>query len=118
VAFAVEAARWAEVHAYLAERELDRGVYREALRPIVLEGGATVRALAVLVDEEHVQYAGRLEISVQARLVRCGVGESGANPEYVLATAAHLRALGIHDRHLDELVAALEEKDVAVTESA
>jgi cation transport protein ChaC len=118
MAFAVEAARWAEVHAYLAERELDRGVYREALRPIVLESGATVRALAVLVDEEHVQYAGRLEISVQARLVRCGVGESGANPEYVLATAAHLRALGIHDRHLDELVAALEEKDVAVTESA
>jgi cation transport protein ChaC len=118
MAFAVETPKWDEVHAYLAERELDRGVYREALRPIVLDSGEVVRALAFLVDERHVQYAGKLAIAEQARLVRRGVGESGANPEYVLATAAHLKALGIHDRHLDALVAVLAGEDVAVTESA
>ena len=61
---------------------------------------------------------GKLDIAEQARLVRSGVGESGANPEYVLATAAHLKALGIRDRYLDELVKVLEGTDVPVVESA
>ncbi len=118
MAFEVAAERWDEVHAYLHERERDRGVYREAVRPVELADGRMVQALAFLVDERHVQYAGRLDIAEQARLVRSGVGESGANPEYVLATAQHLAALGMRDRHLDELVRLLEGQDVQVTETA
>jgi glutathione-specific gamma-glutamylcyclotransferase len=83
-----------------------------------LQSGETVPALAFMVDERHVQYAGKLDIAEQARLVRRGVGESGANPEYVLATAAHLKTLGIRDRYLDELVKVLEGTDVQVVESA
>ena len=52
------------------------------------------------------------------RLVRAGIGESGPNPEYVLATAAHLRALGIRDRYLDALVDALGGVDLPTLESA
>ncbi|HHY50859.1 MAG TPA: gamma-glutamylcyclotransferase [Alphaproteobacteria bacterium] len=118
VAFEVAAARWDEVHEYLRAREMDRGVYREAIRPIRLADGRTVMALAFLVDERHVQYAGRLAIAEQARLVREGVGESGPNPEYVLQTAWHLRSLGIHDRNLDDLVAALRGADLPVVETA
>jgi cation transport protein ChaC len=118
MAFAVEQDRWDEVHDYLAERELDRGVYIERTRPVRLASGDVVPALAFMVDERHVQYAGKLDIAEQARLVRSGVGESGANPEYVLSTAAHLRTLGIRDRYLDELVKVLEGTDLPVEESA
>lgn len=118
MAFEVEAARWPEVQAYLRDREMDRGVYREVQRTIRLAHGAVVSALAFMVDERHVQYAGRLEIAEQARLVRAGVGESGPNHEYVLATARHLEQLGIRDKHLDELVAQLRGTDLPVVESA
>ncbi|RYG01840.1 MAG: gamma-glutamylcyclotransferase [Caulobacteraceae bacterium] len=117
MAFEVADAQWAEVHAYLSEREMDRGVYREAQRPMVLADGRRVEGLVFLVDERHAQYAGRLTVEEQVRLVRIGVGESGPNPEYVLETARHLRALGIRDRGLDEVVAALR-VDLQVAETA
>lgn len=118
MAFEVESSGWTEVHAYLAAREMDRGVYREAVRPVELVDGRVVQALAFLVDERHVQYAGKLAIQEQARLVRAGVGESGPNPEYVLETARHLEQLGIRDRYLNELVSVLRGGDVLVAESA
>ena len=117
MAFEVADARWDEVHRYLHERELDRGVYREAMRPVTLAGGEVVTALAYLVDETHVQFAGKLAVAEQARLVRGGVGESGPNPEYVVNTARHLERLGIRDRYLMALVELLEQ-DAAVPQTA
>ena len=117
MAFEVSEAEWPEVHAYLSEREMDRGVYREATRPMVLADGRRVQGLVFLVDETHAQFAGRLTVDEQVRLVRRGVGESGPNPEYVLETARYLHALGIRDRGLDEVVAALR-VDFAVAETA
>jgi glutathione-specific gamma-glutamylcyclotransferase len=118
MAFEVDGAIWDEVHAYLAERELDSGIYLETSRPIRLDTGEIVDALTYVVDERHPQYAGRLETAEQARLVRGGVGEAGPNPEYVLTTAEHLAAMGIHDPYLDELVAMLEGSDLPIAESA
>jgi cation transport protein ChaC len=116
--FEVSADRWPEVHAYLHEREMDRGVYLEARRPITLQGGRTVPALCFVADPRHVQYAGRLALSEQLRLVRDGAGESGRNPDYVLETARRLDSLGIRDRHLEEVVAALGGVDLPVTARA
>ena len=118
VAFEVPAADWPDVHAYLVAREMDRGVYREVWRPVRLRDGRSVSALAFVVDERHVQFAGRLALAEQVRLVRAGVGESGANPEYVLETARHLRHLGIRDRYLDELVEVLGGVDLPIVETA
>lgn len=118
MAFEVAAVQWDEVHAYLSAREMDRGVYREATRQIQLADGGVVPSLAFLADTQHVQYAGKLAIAEQVRLVRAGRGESGPNPEYVLETARRLHELGIADRYLDEVVAALNGADVAVVESA
>ncbi len=114
VAFEVESHNWQEVQGYLRAREMDRGVYREALRPVQLDEGAIVTALAFLVDDHHVQYAGRLDIAEQVRLIRTGHGESGPNHEYVLETARHLEQLGIHDRYLTALVDALNGTDLPV----
>lgn len=117
MAFEVEDQLWPEVVDYLRARELDKGVYREALRPVRVDGIGPVDALTFLVDEQHAQYAGRLAIIEQARLVRAGRGESGPNTEYVLETARTLKAMGIHDRYLDELVEALGGIDVEVARS-
>lgn len=116
--FEVDGAQWQEVRAYLSEREMDNGVYREAVRPLQLDNGTVVTTLAFLADTQHVQYAGRLDISEQVRLVRAGIGESGPNPEYVLETARKLTELGIRDRFLDDLVTALEGVDVPIVPTA
>jgi len=118
MAFEVSAESWDEAHAYLAEREMDRGVYREVTRPLQLDDGRIVSALTFVVDTRHLQFAGKLDIAEQVRLVRLGVGESGPNPEYVLQTAEKLTELGIRDRYLDELVAALQGSDVPVERTA
>ena len=108
VAFEVDAAIWPEVFGYLEEREQDRGVYRAAWRNVELAGGTTVRALTYLVNERHPQFAGRLSVAEQARLVAAGTGESGGNTEYVRNTAQRLLALGIRDPALMEIVASLD----------
>jgi cation transport protein ChaC len=118
IAFEIEAARWDAVHKYLSEREMDSGIYVEVFRQVRLTDGRIVTALTYVVDEKHVQYAGKLEIAEQVRLVRSGVGESGPNPEYVLQTARHLQSLGIRDRNLTELVEALGGVDLPVLPTA
>ncbi len=108
VAFEVAASDWPAVFEYLQDREQDRGVYREAWRDVTLATGARVQALTYLVNQDHVQFAGHLSIPEQVALVRQGQGESGRNTEYVRNTAQHLISLGIRDRTLETLVAALD----------
>jgi cation transport protein ChaC len=108
VAFEVDAAGWPAVFDYLQAREQDRGVYREAWRQVTLAGGRRVRALAYLVNEEHPQFAGALTLRAQLDLVRGARGESGRNTDYVRNTATHLLSLGIRDRALEAIVAALD----------
>ena len=107
MAFAVAPGQWEETLAYLRARELLGDVYRESLRPVRLAGGGLVTALAYVVDETSPQYAGRLALEEQVRLVRRSHGNSGANIDYVLNTAEHLSQLGIRDRALEDLALAL-----------
>ena len=89
--------------AYLRAREQVTSVYRELHLNAQLEDGRHVTALSYAVDRGHVQYAGRLTREDVARLVAQGQGVSGANPDYVRATQAHLAELGIADAMLDWL---------------
>lgn len=111
--FEVAAQDWPSVRAYLQEREQVTSVYRDALRPVRLADGRVVRALAFLVDERHVQFAGHLDLEQQLAMVRNGVGLSGRNVDYVLNTARHLTQLGIHDRPLMALAALLERDEAS-----
>jgi cation transport protein ChaC len=118
VAFEVASSDWDDVFAYLQDREQDRGVYREAWRRVTLADGAGVTALAYLVNEDHPQFAGRLDIAEQVRLVAGGTGESGRNAEYVRRTAEHLLALGIRDKALLAIVDALDRDTALMVKSA
>jgi cation transport protein ChaC len=97
IAFQVAAAARDETVAYLRAREQVTGVYLERVLPAILDDGRRVAALAYVVDRGHDQYAGRLSPDDVLRHVRQGVGVSGANPDYVRNTAAHLDELGVHD---------------------
>jgi cation transport protein ChaC len=100
IAFRVEGAKRESVVAYLRERELVTSVYHEAWRPVRLEDGhqtETATALTYLVDRNHAQYAGMLSREELLGYVRDGVGRSGINSDYVIATAKHLASLGIKD---------------------
>src|SRR5258708_5974823 len=89
---------------YLWTREIDNdGVYEEAIRPIHLADGRTVWSLVYLADRKHRQFAGKLSLAKSLRLVRQGRGATGSNIDYLKNTVAHLRALGLQDRALDEL---------------
>jgi cation transport protein ChaC len=109
VVFRVPAEKADPTIAYLREREQITEVYVEAMRPVsLLDGsGRELDALCYIVDRRHPQYAGRLSIETQERLVRAAVGRSGANIDYVLNTVRHLEEVGIEDAELEALAARL-----------
>jgi glutathione-specific gamma-glutamylcyclotransferase len=108
MAFRVEPERWQETLDYLRGREQVTMVYRETmLQARFLDGEGGAEALAYVVDRRHSQYAGKLGLEEQTQFVRQGAGRSGANPDYVLSTVAHLREMGIHDTRLEAIAARL-----------
>jgi cation transport protein ChaC len=111
MAFRVAPAEAEATIAYLRAREQATLVYQEKRLKITLEDGRPVTALTYVVDHDHEQYAGRLPTEELLRLIRQGEGMSGKNPEYVIATAAHLQEMGVADPLLDGLSRALTAND-------
>ena len=109
VAFRVAQGAEEETVAYLREREQVTDVYLEAHRTVrLLNGtGRVVKALTYLADPNHAQYAGRLPLEEQLRIVRDCKGEAGANIDYVLNTVRHLEEEGVHDAVLGSIAARL-----------
>jgi cation transport protein ChaC len=103
LAFRVPAEAETETLAYLRAREQATLVYRETILRAKLEDGRLVTALSYVADRAHHQYAGALERAELLRLVTQGQGLSGANPDYVRNTQAHLAELGIRDETLEWL---------------
>lgn len=97
LAFRCEADAADATLAYLREREQATSVYLERHVRIRLDDGRDVRAVTYVADRRHPQYAGRLPAEDLVRLVRQGVGISGANPDYVRATHGQLMELGVSD---------------------
>jgi glutathione-specific gamma-glutamylcyclotransferase len=107
VAFEVDPALREATIRYLREREQVTAVYVERIAPITLESGDRVLAVTYVADRVHSQYAGRLDREAMLQYVRCGMGQSGDNAEYILETNDHLQALGVRDPDLEWLSARL-----------
>jgi cation transport protein ChaC len=108
VAYRIAARDRSTVLAYLRERELVNGVYRETLAPVRFiddAGHPAVLALAYIVERDHPSYTGRLPLRVQAHRIRGARGLSGENLDYLVNTVRQLAALGIRERTLERLVA-------------
>lgn len=102
VAFRVEPGAENDTITYLRQREQVTDVYLETYRQVALSNGSgqTVTALTFVTDPDHPQYAGKLDLEAQLRIVRTSRGQAGANIDYVLNTVEHLEALGTHDELL------------------
>jgi len=92
------------VLADLRERELVSSAYLEMTLDVGLRDGRIVPALTYVVDPDHVQYCGGLDLEEQARIIANAHGGRGPNDEYLFQTHAHLDALGVADPDLDWLV--------------
>ena len=103
VAFAVEPGAEAETLTELRERELISSAYLEARLPVRLRDGAQIETLTYVIDPDHVQYCGGLDLEDQARIIARSVGGRGPNREYLFNTADHLVELGIQDADLSWL---------------
>lgn len=105
VAYRVAAPQAPDVLTYLRERELISYAYDEARLPIRLDGDEEVEAVTYVTNRTHPQYRGDLSLEAQAEVIARAVGPRGPNVEYLMNTAAGLKALGINDPDLERLVA-------------
>jgi cation transport protein ChaC len=111
IAFRVAAKHREATVGYLRAREQTTNVYREVMRSVWLNNSSQQRvsALTYVADRSHVQYAGRLPLNEQLRIVRQGHGRSGNNRDYVLATVKAIEAEGFRDEQLHRLAMMLHD---------
>ena len=103
VAFRVPDADASATVEYLRERELISSAYVERVLSVEFEDGVHVRALVYIVDTDHVQYVGGMDLEKQAQIIARAVGGRGPNTEYLWNTVSHLGELGIRDKELEWL---------------
>ncbi len=101
--FLAPAEEAAAVMDYLWEREMVTGVYEPRWLSVRTPEGP-VSALGFVVDPRHPQYTGKMPADWVARLIVQGRGHRGPCSEYLVETDRHLRALGIVDRSLAQLI--------------
>jgi cation transport regulator ChaC len=77
--------------------------------PVTLADGREVVARTFVVDRSRPGYAGKLAVGETASRIRHSVGQRGANRVYLENTVEHLDRLGIRDRRLHTLLAAVKE---------
>ncbi|SFR58463.1 cation transport protein ChaC [Litoreibacter janthinus] len=89
---------------YLRERELVSAAYVEQVHDLELRDGRKVPGLCYVIERDHIQYCGGLELERQAQVIATAVGGRGPNTEYLYNTAQQLNAFKIEDADMDWLV--------------
>lgn len=106
LAFCVARDDWPEVRDYLHAREMIYGVYVPRWVNARV-GTVKTQVYTFVANPKHTQYAGRLAESEIARLIGNGVGQSGSGIDYLNNTVQRLTELGIRDRTLERVLAAV-----------
>ncbi len=88
----------------LRERELISSAYYEDMVPLDGADGRKLKALAYIINQDHRQYCGGLELERQAQVIAHAGGGMGPNSEYLFNTVGHLKTLDIIDPELVWLV--------------
>jgi cation transport protein ChaC len=93
--------------AYLWDREMLNRSYHCMDLPITLQDGREVVARTFVIDRDGQSYAGKLPLEDAARIIRDAHGQRGPNAAYLANTVEHLERLGLRDRRLAALLAAV-----------
>ena len=107
-AYRVAADVWPATYDYLREREQPTETYFESWAHVRLADGEQAQALVFLSDFDHPQWAGDLDLDVQARLIAGAKGLSGRNVDYLRDLVMHLREEGVADRTMERLLNRVE----------
>jgi cation transport protein ChaC len=102
-AFRIAARDRAVAAARIAEREMDRDIYRCRKLPVAIPAGR-IAAHALVVRRESDLYVGRLPPGEAARRITRAAGSRGTNLAYLRDTVAHLDALGIREGAMHALL--------------
>ncbi len=102
MAFKIAKQKHGETIQYLREREQINSVYEEVNMLIEVEGYGIKPALFYVSAQEHEQYAGKLPLEQQAKIIVNGIGCAGTNCDYLYNSCDALNEMNIID---DELVA-------------
>jgi glutathione-specific gamma-glutamylcyclotransferase len=113
-AYRVAEVAWAQVYAYLLEREQPTETYAEALRHVRLDDGRRVEAMCFLSDVGHPQWAGALSVERQAQLIAGARGLSGRNVDYLRDLVEHLREMGVRDVGMEKLLGMVEHSEKSI----
>jgi cation transport protein ChaC len=99
---------WAGVYAYLREREQPTETYVESSAEVRLADGRRVTAMVFVSDMKHPQWAGKLDLDSQARLIAGSEGLSGRNIDYLRDLVMHLREENVADHAMELLLRKVE----------
>lgn len=102
VAYRIERARAEDELQRLWQREMPTGVYDPRWLPCRTPHG-TVRALAFTLDRASPAHTGEIADAEMLEILRHARGRYGSTRDYLLETAASLRARGIRDREIERL---------------
>ncbi|MCA0452243.1 MAG: gamma-glutamylcyclotransferase [Proteobacteria bacterium] len=94
--------------AYLWDREMLNQSYHCMDLSITLLDGREVVARTFVIDRDGESYAGKLPLEDAARIIRDAHGQRGPNAAYLANTVEHLERLGLRDRRLAALLAAVK----------
>lgn len=90
-------------------REMFTGAYH-ARWVTLTTGEGPVRAITLVVNREHDQYAARIDEDEAVKHIATAQGPLGSSAEYLFETVAHLEELGIRDRGLERVRQLLVER--------
>ncbi len=94
--------------AYLWDREMLNSSYHCMDLPVRFADGREVVARTFVVNPKAPGYEGKLSMAATAERIRHSTGQRGANRVYLENTVEHLHRLGIQDRRLAALLAAVK----------
>ncbi|MBI3708235.1 MAG: gamma-glutamylcyclotransferase [Proteobacteria bacterium] len=106
IAYRIAAANVEQVMKYLWDREMLNLTYTcKELMAVLASGAVQVRTFVI--DRTQPQYTGKLSLARIVELISQGHGNRGACRAYLENTVRHLDGLGIPDRRLHVLLAAV-----------
>ena len=107
VALRVPAAQVAHELKLLWTREMTMGGYRPAWVELALHEGGTVHAIAFTGNPGHASHECDDSVPTVARRIAVACGAFGRNLDYLLALHEALRARGLQDDYVDQLMKAV-----------
>jgi len=108
VAFQIEDKYVEKAWAALWEREMTTGIYHPEWVSIIVCNDLSIKALAFVVDDQHIQYAGKLPEEEMAWIIAGASGTYGRCRDYLAMTVSETKKIGDCNNELIKLLKSVD----------